>query len=205
MTELIGELRPVALADVDDDPSHAAAVGMQPDGRGPGRVLIDAQPRRLAVGKEAHAVEAGVAHAPDHLVRRARQHMPPIAGEFDRRREQRRRRFDRRRELRHGCESALHARCSGRGGAEDCDAGASHRFDKLTPPHWRCLIVSLIKIESFAMSCRIRGDLVPYQPSQCGKSVLIIPCGVKSGGGLPVCNRKDSTFSLEFDIRLHLE
>ena len=48
-------------------------------------MLIDAQPRRLAVGKKADAVEAGVPHAFDNLIGCARQHVTPIAGEFNRR------------------------------------------------------------------------------------------------------------------------
>src|SRR5258705_9024015 len=60
VAELIGELRPGPLADVDDDPGHAAAVGVQPDGRWPGCMLVDAETRRLAVGEQADAIEACV-------------------------------------------------------------------------------------------------------------------------------------------------
>lgn len=46
-------------------------------------MFVDPQPRRLAVGKEANAVEATVPHALDHKVGRTRQHAAPVAGELD--------------------------------------------------------------------------------------------------------------------------
>jgi hypothetical protein len=62
---------------------------------GPGCVLIDAQTRWLAVGEKANAVEACVPHAFDNLVRRAGDHVTPIAGELHGRGKQRRRELDR--------------------------------------------------------------------------------------------------------------
>ena len=58
MAELIGELRPGLFAYVDDNPRHAAAVGMQPNGRWSGCVLVDTEPRRLAVGDKTNSVKA---------------------------------------------------------------------------------------------------------------------------------------------------
>ena len=98
MAELIGKFTPVPLADVDDDPGHAAAVGMQPDRRGIRNMLIDAQPRRLPVGEKADVVETRVPHALDHAIGRTREH-----GELDRRGEERRSLLDRRGKLRHDC------------------------------------------------------------------------------------------------------
>ncbi|WP_246677815.1 hypothetical protein [Mesorhizobium sp. B2-4-18] len=46
-------------------------------------MLVDAKPRRLAIGDQADAIQAGVPHALDDLIRRARKHVAPIAGEFD--------------------------------------------------------------------------------------------------------------------------
>ena len=57
-------------------------------------MFVDAQPRRLAVGEQADAVEACVPHAFDNLIGRARQHMPPVAGELDGRGKKRRGLFD---------------------------------------------------------------------------------------------------------------
>ena len=68
VAELIGEFRLVALADIDNDPGHTTAVGMQPDLSELGCVFVDAKPRRLAVGNKADAVEACVPHALDDLV-----------------------------------------------------------------------------------------------------------------------------------------
>jgi hypothetical protein len=68
VAELIGEFRLVAFADIDHDPGHATAVGVQPDLRELGCVFVDAKPRRLAVGNKADAVEACVPHAFDDLV-----------------------------------------------------------------------------------------------------------------------------------------
>ena len=116
VAELIGELRPGPLADVDDDPGHAAAVGVQPDGRRPGCMLVDAQARRLAVGEKADAIEACVPHAFDNLIGRAGHHVAPIAGELDGRGEQRRGLLDRWGKLCHDCHRSSHrpngAHCS---------------------------------------------------------------------------------------------
>ena len=65
-------------------------------------MLIDAQPRRLAVRDEADPIEARVPHAFDDLIGRARQHMTPVAGELDGRGKQRRSLLDRGRKLHHG-------------------------------------------------------------------------------------------------------
>ena len=120
VAELIGERRPVPFADVDDDPGHGAAVGMQPDRGRPGGVLVDAQPRRLAIGEETHAVETRVPHVLDNLVGGARQHATRIAGELDGRGQQRRG-FDGRGELRHGRQiSAARPRGAYAASAEDC-------------------------------------------------------------------------------------
>jgi hypothetical protein len=66
-------------------------------------VLVDAETRRLAVGDQTNAVEACVPHALDDLIGRAREHVTPIAGEFDGRREERWSGLDRGRKWRHGC------------------------------------------------------------------------------------------------------
>lgn len=58
-------------------------------------MLVDAQPCWLAIGEQADGIETGVAHAFDNLIGRARQHVAPIAGEFDGRGEQRRSLLDR--------------------------------------------------------------------------------------------------------------
>jgi hypothetical protein len=42
--ELIGELRPVLRTDVDNDPGHAAAIRMQPNGGRTGGVLVEGMP-----------------------------------------------------------------------------------------------------------------------------------------------------------------
>jgi hypothetical protein len=49
MAKLIGKLRPGTLADVNDNPGHAAAIGVQPDGRRPGCVLVDASMKSFVV------------------------------------------------------------------------------------------------------------------------------------------------------------
>ncbi|CDX36455.1 hypothetical protein MPLSOD_270097 [Mesorhizobium sp. SOD10] len=46
-------------------------------------MLVDAKPRRLAVGKKTDSVKAGVTRALNDLLRGARKHTPPIAGELD--------------------------------------------------------------------------------------------------------------------------
>jgi hypothetical protein len=101
MTQLVAELvcqfRPVALANIDDDPGHRAAVGMEPDERRAGYMLVNSQARGLSIGDEPHAVEARVPHALNHLRCRVRQHTPPVAGELDRRGKKRGSHFDRRR------------------------------------------------------------------------------------------------------------
>ncbi|WP_292279500.1 hypothetical protein [Mesorhizobium sp.] len=89
--ELVGELRPIPLADVDYGPCHAAGVRMQPDGGRTGCVLLDTQSRRLAIGEKAHTVEAGLPHAFDDQNGSAFKHAAPIAGEFYRGSEKRRR------------------------------------------------------------------------------------------------------------------
>ena len=58
-------------------------------------MLVDAQTRWLPVGEKAHAIEARVPHAFDHMVGRAWEHVTPIAGELDRGGKQRRSRLDR--------------------------------------------------------------------------------------------------------------
>ncbi len=51
---LVGELRPILLADVDDDPGDVDRVGMQPDCGRPKGVFVDPKALRLTVGHEAH-------------------------------------------------------------------------------------------------------------------------------------------------------
>ncbi|WP_183459577.1 hypothetical protein [Mesorhizobium huakuii] len=103
VAELVGELRPIPLADVHDDPGHAAAVRMQPDGRRARSVFVDTQPRRLAVGDEADAIEAGMSHSLDDLISRALKHAAPVAGKLDGRGEEGWRLAGRGRFGRHGC------------------------------------------------------------------------------------------------------
>jgi hypothetical protein len=50
-------------------------------------VLVDPQPRWLAVGQQTNAIEAGVTHA-DHVISRAGDHAFPVAGELERRGQQ---------------------------------------------------------------------------------------------------------------------
>ena len=83
VTKLIGELRPGLLTDVDDDPRHSAAIGVQPHGRRPRPVLINAQSRGLAVGDQAHPIKAGVSHALNNLIGRPWKHVAPITRKFD--------------------------------------------------------------------------------------------------------------------------
>jgi hypothetical protein len=52
-------------------------------------MLVDPQPRRLAVGNQTHAIKACMPHQLDNLIRGERQHVPPIAGKLDRRGQQR--------------------------------------------------------------------------------------------------------------------
>lgn len=46
-------------------------------------MLVDAKSRRLAVGKKTDSVKTGVTRSLDDLLRGARKHASPIAGEFD--------------------------------------------------------------------------------------------------------------------------
>jgi hypothetical protein len=69
MTELVGELRPIALANVDDDPAEIGFIRLQPDRGIARRVLVDTQARGLTVGDQANALEAGGAHPLHHLPR----------------------------------------------------------------------------------------------------------------------------------------
>lgn len=52
-------------------------------------MLVDAQPRWLAVGEKAHAIEACVPHVFDNLIGCARQHVAPVTAKFYRRGEKR--------------------------------------------------------------------------------------------------------------------
>ncbi len=79
-------------------------------------MLVDAQPRRLAVGEQADTVETCVPHALNNLVSRSGQHVAPIAGEFNGRGKQRRSLLDRWGKLRHD---------GHRSAAGPCDASAA--------------------------------------------------------------------------------
>jgi hypothetical protein len=46
-------------------------------------MLIDPKPRRLAIGEQAHAIQACITHALDDLFCRAWKHVAPVACEFD--------------------------------------------------------------------------------------------------------------------------
>ncbi|ESZ59043.1 hypothetical protein X727_31865 [Mesorhizobium sp. L103C119B0] len=47
-------------------------------------MLVDTESRRLAIGEQADANQAGVPHPLDDLICRARRRVAPVAGEFDR-------------------------------------------------------------------------------------------------------------------------
>jgi hypothetical protein len=49
VAELIGELQPGVLTDVNYDPCRGVALGMQPNRRGSGGVFVNPQPPGLAV------------------------------------------------------------------------------------------------------------------------------------------------------------
>ena len=62
VAELVGELAPVAGADIDDDPRRLRRILVQPDRRRPRAVIVDAQCLGLLVGKEPHPGKRRLTH-----------------------------------------------------------------------------------------------------------------------------------------------
>jgi hypothetical protein len=82
VAELIGEFGPIPVANIDYNPGHAATIGMQPDGRRSRSMLVDTQPRWLAVGEKTDAIETCMPHALDDNVPIVGDHMTPITREL---------------------------------------------------------------------------------------------------------------------------
>ena len=110
-------------------------------------MLVDAQPRRLAVGDQADAVETGVPHVLDDLIGRARQHVTPIAGEFDGRGEERRSLLDRWGKLRHDCQRSVGACRARPASAQGCACCGGDRSDERAPSHLSHRFRNLIALE----------------------------------------------------------
>src|SRR5262245_29466492 len=97
MAKLVGELHPRIFASVDDNPSHAAAIEMQPDRGRAEYTSVHANPGRVTIRNQPNSVKAFAPHALDHQMGCAGRYLPPVAREFDWGREERGSTFNRRR------------------------------------------------------------------------------------------------------------
>lgn len=88
--DLVGEIAPVAGADVDDDPTGGWSLGVEPDRWIAAGTVVDAELFGLAIGEQGNSRKTRRAHTLDYDGRVRRRRPAPVAAQFQRCGEQRR-------------------------------------------------------------------------------------------------------------------